>query len=215
MSGDLKRFVDAQDPVYATAIAELRADRKRTHWMWFVFPQHRALGRSAMAIRYGIASLAEARDYAEQPVLGVRPRLRECVDVMRAAPNRISAHAMLGLLDDVKLRSSMTLLTLAVPEETKFRAALDRFYEGALDARIMELVRERAAIGGLSCAWRVVWLALNRPQAGRFVAEEASNPRPSCSTLFSLMFAAKVRTDHASDSRVDPSGRGRIHCPQP
>ena len=140
MTGDLQRFVDAQDPVYATVIAELRAGRKRSHWMWFVFPQHRALGRSAMAVRYGLASLAEARDYAEHPVLG--ERLRECADAMLAAPPELSAYAILGSPDDLKFRSSMTLFALAVPEEKRFRAALERFYQGAFDGRTVELVRE-------------------------------------------------------------------------
>jgi uncharacterized protein (DUF1810 family) len=131
MSEDLQRFVDAQAAVYETVMTELRAGRKRSHWMWFIFPQHRALGRSAMAVRYGLASLAEARDYAQHPVLG--PRLRECVDAMLAAPAELSAHAILGSPDDLKFRSSMTIFALAAPEEVRFRAVLERFYEGALD----------------------------------------------------------------------------------
>jgi uncharacterized protein (DUF1810 family) len=139
MSSDLQRFIAAQDPVFATVIAELRAGRKSSHWMWFIFPQHRALGRSAMAVRYGLVSLAEARDYAQHPVLG--PRLRECVDAMLAAPAELSAHAILGSPDDQKFRSSMTIFALAAPEDSRFRAAIDRFYEGALDARTVKLLR--------------------------------------------------------------------------
>jgi uncharacterized protein (DUF1810 family) len=138
MSEDFQRFVDAQADVYETVITELRAGRKRSHWMWFVFPQHRALGRSAMAIRYGLVSLSEARAYASHPVLG--PRLRECVDAMLAAPAELSAHAILGSPDDLKFRSSMTIFALAAPEDSGFRTAIDRFYEGALDDRTVELV---------------------------------------------------------------------------
>ncbi len=138
MSEDLQRFVDAQAAVYETVITELRTGRKRSHWMWFIFPQHRALGRSAMAIRYGLASLSEARAYLSHPVLG--PRLRECVDAMLAAPAELSAHAILGSPDDLKFRSSMTIFALAAPEDPGFRAAIDRFYEGALDDRTVDLV---------------------------------------------------------------------------
>jgi uncharacterized protein (DUF1810 family) len=129
---DLQRFVDAQQGVIATVRDELRAGRKRSHWMWFVFPQCQGLGRSAMAQHYGIASLAEARAYLAHPVLG--PRLRECCTLMLAVPGR-SAHAILGSPDDLKFRSCLTLFALAAPQEALFRAALNRFYAGEMDPR--------------------------------------------------------------------------------
>ena len=139
MSSDLQRFIAAQDPVFATVIAELRAGRKSSHWMWFIFPQHRALGRGAMAVRYGLGSLSEARAYADHPVLG--PRLTECVDAMLAAPAELSVHAILGSPDDLKFPLAMTIFALAAIEDSRFRAAIDRFCEGALDARTVELLQ--------------------------------------------------------------------------
>ena len=102
---DLARFRDAQAPVYATALAELAAGAKRSHWMWFVFPQLRALGRSATAQRYGIADLAEARAYLADPVLG--PRLTQCAEALRAHAGT-PPEAILGPVDALKLRSSAT-----------------------------------------------------------------------------------------------------------
>ena len=104
---DLRRFVDAQAPVYAQVRAELAAAHKRSHWMWFVFPQLRGLGHSAMAHRFGIASRAEAVAYLGHPLLG--ERLRECTGLMLAAPAGASALAILGAPDDLKFHSSMTL----------------------------------------------------------------------------------------------------------
>jgi uncharacterized protein (DUF1810 family) len=127
---DLQRFVDAQAPVWARVEAELAAGRKASHWMWFVFPQLRGLGTSAMAQRYGIGSLAEARAYAAHPLLGAR--LRRGTALMLAVPGR-TAHEILGAPDDLKFRSSMTLFAHAVPDEPLFRAALERFFEGAED----------------------------------------------------------------------------------
>ena len=128
---DLERFVAAQDGVYAGALAELRAGRKTGHWIWFVFPQVAGLGRSEMSRIYAIGSLAEARAYLAHPVLG--PRLRECVAALLATHGR-SADEMLGSIDAVKLRSSMTLFLRADPDEPAFRAVLDRFYDGRPDA---------------------------------------------------------------------------------
>ncbi len=128
---DLDRFVEAQDPVYDDVVAELRRGRKTSHWMWFVFPQLRGLGRSAMAERYGIASLAEAGAYWGHPVLG--PRLRECVDLLLAVRGR-TAREILGSPDDIKLRSCLTLFERAVPEEPAFGRALDRYFDGVRDA---------------------------------------------------------------------------------
>ena len=134
---DLDRFLAAQDGVIDTVLAELRAARKRTHWMWFVFPQLRGLGSSPMAQHYGIASLDEARAYLAHPVLG--PRLRQCCELMLAAPPRRSAHDILGSPDDLKFRSCLTLFSLADPQEAVFRQALQRFYAGAPDPRTLAL----------------------------------------------------------------------------
>ena len=128
---DLERFVAAQDGVYDGALAELRAGRKTGHWIWFVFPQVAGLGRSEMSRIYAIGSLAEARAYLAHPVLG--PRLRESVAALLATHGR-SADEMLGSIDAVKLRSSMTLFLRADPDEPAFRAVLDRFYDGRPDA---------------------------------------------------------------------------------
>lgn len=145
---DLQRFVEAQDAgggpdgdsVYARALAELRAGAKRTHWMWFVFPQLAGLGLSAMAQRYAIADLAEARAYLAHPVLG--PRLRACVAAVNGVDGR-TAHQIMGSPDDVKLRSSLTLFLRATPDDADFRAALDRYYGGEPDPRTLELLAGR------------------------------------------------------------------------
>jgi uncharacterized protein (DUF1810 family) len=135
---DLQRFIAAQDGVYADALAELRAGRKRTHWMWFVFPQLAGLGSSATAQRYGIASLDEARAYLDDPVLG--PRLRECAAAMLAADGT-SATEILGYPDDLKLRSSMTLFARAAGDPAVFQAVLDRYYDGP-DTRTLDLLAD-------------------------------------------------------------------------
>ena len=128
---DLERFVAAQDGAYDRALAELRDGRKTGHWIWFVFPQVAGLGRSEMSRIYAIGSLAEARAYLAHPVLG--PRLRECTAALLATQGR-SAEEMLGSIDAVKLRSSMTLFLRAAPEEPSFQAVLERFYAGRPDA---------------------------------------------------------------------------------
>jgi uncharacterized protein (DUF1810 family) len=122
---DLQRFVAAQDPVYAAVLAELRAGCKRSHWMWFIFPQHRALGRTAMAARYGLASKAEAAAYGEHAVLGAR--LSECCRLVLALEHR-TAHQIFGSPDDLKLRSSMTLFAAALPQRPVFWQVLQRYY---------------------------------------------------------------------------------------
>lgn len=138
---DLQRFVDAQDrdDTYATAVDELRTGRKASHWMWFVFPQLRGLGHSAMAQRYGLASLAEARAYLGHPVLG--PRLRACTRLMLAIEGR-DATAVLGTPDDLKFRSCMTLFDRAAPDEALFAQALQRYFEGAPDPRTLALLHD-------------------------------------------------------------------------
>ena len=133
---DLERFVSAQAPVYATALAELTAGEKRSHWMWFIFPQLRGLGSSATATHYGIGSLDEARAYLDHPLLG--PRLLECTNAVLAVSGR-SLHAIFGSPDDMKFRSSMTLFEVAAPGGP-FSAALDRFCAAERDPRTLALL---------------------------------------------------------------------------
>ena len=136
-SDDLERFVTAQAPVIDQVRDELRNGRKRSHWMWFVFPQLAGLGFSATAQRFALASLEEARAYLRHPVLG--PRLIECVDLVNAVQDR-SAHAIFGSPDDMKFRSSMTLFGRADPAQPVFRAALERYFQGKEDARTLALL---------------------------------------------------------------------------
>jgi uncharacterized protein (DUF1810 family) len=117
---DLRRFVDAQNPVIDKVLSELRAGRKRTHWMWFVFPQIAGLGSSAMAVRYAIGSPAEARAYLAHPVLA--DRLRECVRLVVAAGRPLAE--VLGHPDDMKFRSCVTLFGAVAPDEAVFAEAL-------------------------------------------------------------------------------------------
>jgi uncharacterized protein (DUF1810 family) len=129
---DLGRFRLAQDAhgTYDAALGELRAGRKTTHWMWFVFPQIAGLGRSSTAVHFAIRSLDEARAYLADAVLGAR--LREAAEVAADAPAD-SAEALLGDVDAAKLRSSMTLFARAAPEEPVFRRVLDRWFDGEED----------------------------------------------------------------------------------
>jgi uncharacterized protein (DUF1810 family) len=129
---DLERFLAAQgNGVHEQALAELRAGRKASHWIWFVFPQVAGLGSSGTSRFYALASLDEARAYLAHPVLGAR--LRDCADALLAAPANLDAEAILGGIDAVKLRSSMTLFLRADPTELRFAAVLDRFFEGVPD----------------------------------------------------------------------------------
>ena len=134
---DLQRFVDAQAPVMTRVEAELRAGRKSSHWMWFVFPQLRGLGRSAMAERYGMASLDEARAYLAHPVLGMR--LRECCGLALAVQGS-SAQEIFGSPDDSKFRSSLTLFGRAAPQESVFADCLRRYYNGMEDPATLALL---------------------------------------------------------------------------
>jgi uncharacterized protein (DUF1810 family) len=139
---ELERFRLAQDAggTYQRALAELRAGRKRSHWMWFVFPQLAGLGQSETSRRYAISSLDEARDYLADPVLGVR--LRDCAAAL-LEHDGLSAELMLGAIDAVKLRSSMTLFARADPAEALFALVLKRFYGGEEDAATVALLGER------------------------------------------------------------------------
>jgi len=133
---DLDRFVQAQDRQYAQSLAELKAGRKTSHWIWFVLPQLRGLGRSATAREYGLAGRTEAQAYLAHPLLGAR--LRECVQTMLAHTDR-SAVSILGDIDALKFRSCLTLFD-AISDERLFRQALDAFYGGELDAATLALL---------------------------------------------------------------------------
>jgi uncharacterized protein (DUF1810 family) len=134
---DLRRFVDAQDGVYDSVLAELRNGAKRSHWIWFVFPQLRGLGRSPTAMRFGIASLDEARAYLAHSVLG--PRLRECTRLVADIDGR-SVDEIFGWPDNLKVRSSMTLFARATDDNADFRAVLDKFYGGEEDPATLEVL---------------------------------------------------------------------------
>ena len=140
---DLERFVLAQDSVgtYDSAVDDLRAGRKRGHWMWFVFPQIAGLGLSPMSKRYAISSLEEARGYLAHPILG--KRLEECARVLTELEGK-TAEEIFGSVDAMKLRSSMTLFARAAPESPLFRAVLDAYFGGladeATEARLAEAV---------------------------------------------------------------------------
>jgi uncharacterized protein (DUF1810 family) len=137
MTFDLDRFVQAQAPLMARVRAELAAGRKASHWMWFVFPQLRGLGRSATALHYGLASLEEATAYWHHPVLG--PRLAECTSLLLAVQGR-SAMEVLGSPDDLKFRSCMTLFERAAPQSLLFGQALEQYFGGERDALTLELL---------------------------------------------------------------------------
>ncbi|WP_254062800.1 DUF1810 domain-containing protein [Caulobacter sp. S45] len=136
---DLARFVTAQAGVFDQALEELRAGQKRSHWMWFVFPQVKGLGQSPTALRYGIASLAEANAYIEHPVLG--SRLETAVAAVQASP-AASLNLLFGSPDDLKFHSSMTLFAIVAPDGP-CQAALDRWCSGESDPRTMELLLDR------------------------------------------------------------------------
>jgi uncharacterized protein (DUF1810 family) len=134
---DLHRFVDAQARVYPDVLDELRAGRKRSHWIWFIFPQIDGLGSSPTAARYAISSLDEARAYLRHDVLG--PRLHDCTRLVNAAQGR-SIGEIFGSPDDMKVRSSMTLFARATPDNGDFVELLARYYDGAEDPLTLELL---------------------------------------------------------------------------
>ena len=134
----LKRFTDAQDTgLYGQALAELRQGRKHSHWIWFVFPQIAGLGSSPMAVEYAISTLDEARAYLAHPVLG--PRLHEAAQALLSS-GQTDPEAVLGFIDAMKMRSSMTLFHRASPEDSVFTAVLDAFYAGAEDDLTLSLL---------------------------------------------------------------------------
>jgi uncharacterized protein (DUF1810 family) len=134
---DLDRFVRAQAGTFETAMAELRRGRKASHWMWFVFPQIAGLGRSPTAVRYAISDLEEARAYLTHPVLG--PRLQAASEAAEQAPAR-DADTLLGGIDAVKLRSSMTLFGRAAEDAGPYRRVLERWYGGVEDPATLAIL---------------------------------------------------------------------------
>lgn len=134
----LDRFVDAQEPVIDQVMTELRAGQKQTHWMWFVFPQLKALGRSGTAKFYGLSHLSEAKQYLAHPVLGAR--LLACTQAVLEHGDK-TAHEIFGTPDDMKFQSCVTLFMLAAPEVGVFRQALTMFYAGEQDPSTVDLVR--------------------------------------------------------------------------
>ena len=135
---DLQRFVAAQARVYADVEAELKAGAKTSHWMWFVFPQLKGLGRSSTALHYGIGSLEEAQAYWRHPLLGAR--LRQCCAWLMALPQERTAAQVFGSIDTLKLRSCLTLFERAAPDEPQFPALLERFYGGERDGATLALL---------------------------------------------------------------------------
>jgi uncharacterized protein (DUF1810 family) len=134
---DLQRFIDAQDGVYETALAELRAGSKQSHWMWFIFPQLRGLGLSPTAHLYGLVSLDEARSYLRHPLLGVR--LHQCVEALVPWATRRSAEQIFGPVDVMKLRSSLTLFE-KIESNGPFGESLTAFFNGVPDERTLALL---------------------------------------------------------------------------
>lgn len=140
---NLKRFIEAQEPVFETALQELKTGRKRSHWMWFVFPQIRGLGSSSMAQIYAIGSLDEARAFLAHPLLG--PRLAACAESVLDVKGR-SLHEIFGSPDHMKFCSSMTLFAQADGgKESAFQKALDRYCGGRADERTLRILYERAS----------------------------------------------------------------------
>ncbi|HVQ03529.1 MAG TPA: DUF1810 domain-containing protein [Burkholderiaceae bacterium] len=135
---DLQRFVAAQARVYTDVEAELKAGAKTSHWMWFVFPQLKGLGRSSTALHYGIGSLEEAQAYWRHPLLGAR--LRQCCAWLMALPQERTAAQVFGSIDTLKLRSCLTLFERAAPDEPQFPALLERFYGGERDGATLALL---------------------------------------------------------------------------
>jgi uncharacterized protein (DUF1810 family) len=134
---NLARFTDAQAGVYDRALAELRSGRKRTHWMWFIFPQVAGLGHSGMSKHYAIKNSEEAREYLNHPVLG--PRLVQCAEAVLAVEGRTISE-IFGYPDDLKLRSSMTLFARVAEGGSIFARVLDKYFRGEADERTLRLL---------------------------------------------------------------------------
>lgn len=135
---DLERFLEPQESDYQKALAEIRAGRKRSHWMWYIFPQLQSLGRTRTALYYGIRDLQEAQDYLKHPVLGAR--LREISMAILELPGN-DPHKVLGSPDDLKLRSCMTLFAAVDDADPVFQKVLDKYYGGEKDELSLELIK--------------------------------------------------------------------------
>lgn len=138
---NLQRFLDAQESSFTTALAELKAGRKQSHWMWFIFPQLAGLGNSPTSRLYAISSIHEARAYWHHPVLG--PRLRQCVEALLPWSSSRAAEQILGPVDATKLRSSLTLFSVA-EQDALFSRALERFFKAERDQRTLALLNAQA-----------------------------------------------------------------------
>lgn len=136
-SHNLQRFVDAQGRDHQTALAEITAGQKRSHWMWYIFPQYHGLGFSSTSQHYAVKSPAEAKAYLEHHILG--PRLHECADALLSVTGR-TAHQIFGSPDDMKLKSSMTLFAHVSSEGSVFEQVLDRYFEGRRDHKTIKLI---------------------------------------------------------------------------
>jgi uncharacterized protein (DUF1810 family) len=134
---NLERFLEAQDPVFEDVCSELRAGSKRSHWMWFIFPQMKGLGHSSMATYYAISGLQEAREYLQHGILG--PRLVECCELVTAIRGR-PIEEVFGQVDSLKFHSSITLFAQAAPENQAFQAALQKYFKGKDDSATLQLL---------------------------------------------------------------------------
>ena len=141
----VERFLKAQEGDYKVALAEIRAGRKQSHWIWYIFPQLKGLGRSSTAEYYGICDMAEAKAYLAHPIL--RQRLIEISEAMLGLSSK-DAEDVMGYPDNLKLRSSMTLFVLAEPACKIFQQVLDKFFDGKMDERTVALLREQGRHGG-------------------------------------------------------------------
>ncbi len=139
---ELKRFVEAQEEVYARALAEIKRGRKQSHWMWFIFPQIEGLGSSATARFYSIKSRQEAKAYLDHPVLG--QRLIECSEVLLRLKGK-SASEIFGYPDDMKLRSSMTLFATVSPADSVCHRVVDQYFGGNMDQKTLDILKEQSA----------------------------------------------------------------------
>lgn len=136
---DLTRFLKAQENDYDTALAEIRAGHKRSHWIWYIFPQVKGLGMSAMSDFYGLDGIGEAKAYLDNDIL--KKRLLEISKVLLSSPTN-NATEVMGFPDDLKLHSSMTIFHLAAPDESVFQDVLDKFFAGKLDKNTLELCKK-------------------------------------------------------------------------
>ncbi|MBS0155528.1 MAG: DUF1810 domain-containing protein [Nitrospira sp.] len=137
----LARFLTAQTPIYDTVLAELRTGRKSSHWIWFIFPQIAGLGHSAMAQQFAIASLNEAKAYLQHPILG--PRLRACTQLVLNVEG-CSAEEIFGYPDNLKFRSCMTLFLIATTDNTLFKNALHKYFDGKPDQLTLDILAQQS-----------------------------------------------------------------------